>query len=107
MLDIDETLTDAIKKVRYELEEDSKQWYKVVIHPSIITYDYRIAWTWEEMDKRNKWNNMVDNIRLAFRLPARPYWRPLYSEWTTHYWKNRPLLWNFGAWKTDLIPDRW
>ena len=43
-------------------EED----FKIVIHPSVISYDYRIAWTWEEMDKRNKYNNNIDSVRHAF-----------------------------------------
>ena len=30
-----------------------------------LAYDYRIAWTWEEMDKRNKSNDLKDKIRLA------------------------------------------
>jgi predicted transposase YdaD len=49
------------------LDEKSKEEtsYKIVCHPSVISYDYRIAWTWEEMDKRNKSNALKDKIRLA------------------------------------------
>ena len=102
MLDINEAIEEAIRKL-----DEEKSEYKIVVHPSVISYDYRIARTWEEMDKRNKWNNKVDDIRLTFRLPARPYGKPLYSEWVSHWGKDRPLLWNFGSWKTDLIPDWW
>lgn len=63
--------------------------YKVIIHPSVISYDYRIAWTWDEMEKRNKRNNNVDAIRLSFWLPQRPYWKPMFSEWKTHWGKER------------------
>lgn len=71
--------------------------YKIIIHPSIIKYDYRIAWTWDEMEKRNERNNNVDYIRLMFWMPARPYWKPLYSQRTTHRWKERPL--EFNEWR--------
>ena len=77
----------------------------MIVHPSLVTYDYRIAWTWEEMEKRDEKNIMVDKLRLAAWMPWRPYWKPLYSIWKSHRWKDRPLLWNFGRWKTDLIPD--
>ena len=92
---------DAAKK----LWDKWNDWYSIVVHPSVIEYDYRIAWTWEEMDKRDKNNARKDVIRLAFWLPWRPYWKPLYSIRKSHRWKDRPLLWNFGSWKTDLIPD--
>ena len=92
MLDIDETLTEAIKKVSTKLEEDSKQWYKVLVHPSLITYDYRIAWTWNEMEKRNKSNIEKDKLRLAFWMPTRAYGEHI--EWTNHYCNSKPLEFN-------------
>jgi hypothetical protein len=50
------------------LDEKSKEEtsYKIVCHPSVISYDYRIAWTWEEMEKRNEYNCNVDHIRISF-----------------------------------------
>lgn len=84
---------EVICKAREKLEES--EWkFKVVVHPSVISYDYRIAWTWEEMEKRNEYNWNVDHIRMAFWLNARPYGRPLYSQWTTHWGKDRPLQFN-------------
>ena len=81
----------------------------MIVHPSLVTYDYRIAWTWEEMNKRNEKNIMVDKLRKTAWMPWRPYWEPLFTKWTDHWGKKRYLnkIWNFGAWKTDLIPDRW
>ena len=61
MLDILETIEQA----RKELEKDKSE-YKVIVHPSMINYDYRIAWTWDEMEKRNKSNIEKDKLRLAF-----------------------------------------
>jgi hypothetical protein len=49
------------------------------------------------MEKRNEYNCNVDHIRISFWLNARPYGRPLYSEWTTHRWKERPL--EFNEWR--------
>lgn len=89
MLEINESLTESIKKVSTKLEEDSKQWYKVVINPSLINYDYRIAWTWNEMEKRNKSNVEKDKLRLAFWIPTRAYGEHI--EWTNHYCNNKPL----------------
>lgn len=90
-------MEDLIRKVMEKLREwEEKSEYKVIVHPSVVSYDYRIARTWEEMDKRNKWNNKVDDIRLTFRLPARPYGKPLYSEWKTHWGKDKPL--EFSEW---------
>ena len=96
---------EAIEK----LWDKSDDWFSIVVHPSVIEYDYRIAWTWEEMDKRNKNNARKDIIRLAFWLPWRPYWRPLFSQRTDHWGKHHYLnkIWNFWSWKTDLIPDWW
>ena len=67
------------------------EWYKLIIHPSLLEYDYRIAWTWDEMNNRNERNFMVDKLRIAYGMNARPYWRPLYSIWKTHWGKDRPL----------------
>lgn len=91
-------LTLDIRRVFDELEkkEEKSEQYKVIVHPSVISYDYRIAWTWEEMEKRNEYNNNVDSIRISFWLPARPYGRPLYSEWTTHWGKDRPFNLEFN-----------
>jgi hypothetical protein len=49
-----------------ERKEKESEQYKVIVHPSVISYDYRIAWTWEEMEKRNEYNNNVDSIRISF-----------------------------------------
>lgn len=81
--------------------------YKVLVHPSVISYNYRIAWTWEEMEKRNIYNNNVDDLRIAFWLNARPYGRPLYSEWTTHWGKKRFYIPN-DNWKwEELLKSSW
>jgi hypothetical protein len=48
-----------------ERKEKESEQYKVIVHPSVISYDYRIAWTWEEMEKRNEYNNNVDSIRIS------------------------------------------
>jgi len=101
MLDINET----IEQTRKELEKGKSE-YKVIVHPSVISYDYRISWTWNEMEKRDKSNIEKDKLRLAFWMPARPYWKPLYSQRTTHRWKDRRFL-EFWHWKTDLIGDWW
>ena len=57
-----------IRRAFDELEkrEEKSEQYKVIVHPSVISYDYRIAWTWEEMEKRNEYNNNVDSIRISF-----------------------------------------
>ena len=60
---------------------------KIIVHPSVIEYDFRIAWTWDEMEKRNESNALKDKLRLACLMP----WRPLYSVWKTHWGKDRPL----------------
>ena len=93
MLDIQKVIEEAREKLSEEKSD-----YKIIVHPSVISYDYRIAWTWEEMDKRNEYNNNVDKIRYSFWLPWRPYWKPLYSEWASHRWKDRPLKLKFEEW---------
>lgn len=65
---------------------------KIVVHPSVIKYDFRIAWTWEEMDKRNESNALKDKLRLACWMPWRPYWDWLVSQWTDHWGKDRWLV---------------
>lgn len=87
MLDILETIEQA----RKELEKDKSE-YKVIVHPSMINYDYRIAWTWDEMEKRDKSNVEKDKLRLAFWMPTRAYWEQI--EWTNHYYNSKPLEFN-------------
>jgi len=100
---------EIFENAKNELEAHRKPWCTLVVHPSVVAYDYRIAWTWEEMDKRNKSNALKDKIRLACWMPWRPYWKPLFSQWTDHWGKHHYLnkIWNFWSWKTDLIPDWW
>ena len=91
-----EIFTNAEKK----LEAHRKPWYTLIVHPSVIAYDYRIAWTWEEMDKRNKSNILTDELRHACWLPLRPYWDWLVSQWTSHWGKDRWLV--FKNWKKRI-----
>ena len=65
---------------------------KIIVHPSVIKYDFRIAWTWKEMDKRDKGNALKDKIRLACWMPWRPYWDWLVSKRTDHWGKDRWLV---------------
>lgn len=83
-----------ILDAREKLAEEKSE-YNVVVHPSVVSYDYRIAWTWEEMDKRNKNNKEKDKLRLAFWMPARAYWEQ--PTWTSHYGKQRML--KFSDWR--------
>ena len=60
-------MEEAIKNTLQELEkEEEKSEYTMIVHPNIISYDYRIAWTWEEMERRNQWNITVDGVRILF-----------------------------------------
>ena len=81
----------AIEEAREKLAEEKSE-YKIVVHPSVVSYDYRIAWTWDEMDKRNKNNKEKDKLRLAFWMPARAYWDE--PTRTSHYGKQRMLKFN-------------
>jgi hypothetical protein len=58
-------MLEAIKSTKEKLEKKSDSW-TVVCHPNIISYDYRIAWTWEELERRNQWNITVDGVRILF-----------------------------------------
>ena len=82
MLDIQEAIEEARRKLSEEKSE-----YKLIVHPNIISYDYRIAWTWEEMERRNEWNITVDGVRILFWKEKRPYWN--YVEWLPHWSKQR------------------
>ena len=74
--------------------EIEKSGYKVIVHPSVISYDYKIAWTRNEMEKRNKSNMEKDKLRGAFWMPNRAYWE--HKEWTNHYCKHKPI--EFDEW---------
>ena len=81
----------AIEEAREKLAEEKSE-YKIVVHPSVVSYDYRIARSWDEMNKRNKNNKEKDKLRLAFWMPARAYWeKPI---WTSHYRKQMMLKFN-------------
>ena len=52
---------EIFENAKNELEAHRKPWCTLVVHPSVVAYDYRIAWTWEEMDKRNKSKRKAPN----------------------------------------------
>ena len=81
----------AIEEAREKLAEEKSE-YKIVVHPSVVSYDYRIARSWDEMNKRNKNNKEKDKLRLAFWMPARAYWEQ--PTWTSHYGKQMMLKFN-------------
>ena len=64
---------NTLDKLKEEAEKDNS--FKIVFHPSIITYDLSIARTWEQYKLRNKKNRIVYHTRKAFWYDVnQTYW---------------------------------
>lgn len=70
-------------EVEKKLKEKENDGYTLIVHPSLFSYDYRIAWTWKEMKKRNEKNILTDKLRIATWRPARAYGEK--PTWKSHF----------------------
>ena len=57
-------IQNILDKLKSEAEKDNS--FKLVFHPSVITYDLSIARTWEQYKLRNKKNRIIYHTRKAF-----------------------------------------
>ena len=57
-------IQNALDKLKEKSEQDNT--YKIIFHPSIITYDRSIVRTWEQYRIRNKHNRLVYHARKMF-----------------------------------------
>lgn len=54
----------ALNKIKENAKTDNT--YKIIFHPSIITYDRKKVRTWKDFERRHKHNVLVYNARKTF-----------------------------------------
>ncbi len=57
-------IQNALDKLKEKSEQDNT--YKIIFHPSIITYDRSIVRTWKQYRIRDKHNRLVYHARKMF-----------------------------------------
>ena len=69
--------------------------FKLVFHPSLITYDNKKVFTWSKYKKRRDHNKMVKRFRNIV------WYKDKREEWIEEARKKRDFIFNLRPWKSE------